>query len=173
MYFPMFAPAVRPGTQACKPYIQQYPMLGYKNEHKPLDIRLRLDMMTDAGDSGLLGIQVAVYSRTPYPISGGTQADKQQDVRGEELICGGTTSVPDIPPSSCTEEYMDWFLPRSHPRIQNPSNIPRRFHVPVDPPILAKALLDLVACEASREDVGKEERLDRVLDLLRRHRRTP
>ncbi|KAI5658460.1 hypothetical protein M9H77_27253 [Catharanthus roseus] len=45
MYFPMFASTVRPETQACKPYIQQYPM-GYKNEHKLLDIRLRLDMMT-------------------------------------------------------------------------------------------------------------------------------
>ncbi|KAI5662957.1 hypothetical protein M9H77_22280 [Catharanthus roseus] len=46
MYFPMFAPAVRAGTQSCKPYIQQYPMLGYKTEHKLLDIRLQLDMMS-------------------------------------------------------------------------------------------------------------------------------
>ncbi|KAI5682793.1 hypothetical protein M9H77_04021 [Catharanthus roseus] len=35
-----------PGTQSCKPYIQQFPMLGHKFEHKLLDIRLRLDMMT-------------------------------------------------------------------------------------------------------------------------------
>ncbi|KAI5648314.1 hypothetical protein M9H77_34319 [Catharanthus roseus] len=40
IYFPLFAYAVRPGTQACKPYIQQYPILSYKNEHKLLDIRL-------------------------------------------------------------------------------------------------------------------------------------
>ncbi|KAI5659563.1 hypothetical protein M9H77_28356 [Catharanthus roseus] len=46
MYFPIFAPAVRPDTQPCKPYIQQYPTLGYKFEHKLLDIRLQLDMMT-------------------------------------------------------------------------------------------------------------------------------
>ncbi|KAI5671682.1 hypothetical protein M9H77_12046 [Catharanthus roseus] len=46
MYFPMFAPTIRPGTQSCNPYIQQYPMLGYKTEHKLLDIRLRLDMMS-------------------------------------------------------------------------------------------------------------------------------
>ncbi|KAI5678017.1 hypothetical protein M9H77_08967 [Catharanthus roseus] len=46
MYFSMFAPTVRLGTQSCKPYIQQYPMLGYKTEHKLLDIGLRLDMMS-------------------------------------------------------------------------------------------------------------------------------
>ncbi|KAI5650229.1 hypothetical protein M9H77_36234 [Catharanthus roseus] len=45
LYFHIFAPAVRPGTEVCKPYIQQYPMLGYKNENKLLDIRLRLDLM--------------------------------------------------------------------------------------------------------------------------------
>ncbi|KAI5662764.1 hypothetical protein M9H77_22087 [Catharanthus roseus] len=63
----------------------------------------------------------------------------------------------------------NYMLP-FHPRIQNPSNITRRFHVQVDPPMPAEAFLDLVASEASRENVGKEERLDRVLDLLRRHR---
>ncbi|KAI5652851.1 hypothetical protein M9H77_30038 [Catharanthus roseus] len=46
LYFPMFAPPVRLGTEACKPYIQQFPMLGYKNENKLLNIRLRLDVMT-------------------------------------------------------------------------------------------------------------------------------
>ncbi|KAI5674340.1 hypothetical protein M9H77_14704 [Catharanthus roseus] len=46
LYFPMFAPPVRPSTEACKPYIQQFPMLGYKNENKQLDIRLRLEVMT-------------------------------------------------------------------------------------------------------------------------------
>ncbi|KAI5660000.1 hypothetical protein M9H77_28793 [Catharanthus roseus] len=46
LYFPMFAPPVRPGTEACMPYILQFPMLRYKNENKLLDIRLRLNMMT-------------------------------------------------------------------------------------------------------------------------------
>ncbi|KAI5675284.1 hypothetical protein M9H77_06234 [Catharanthus roseus] len=40
LYFPMFALPVRQGTEACKPYIKQFPMLGYKNENKLLDIRL-------------------------------------------------------------------------------------------------------------------------------------
>ncbi|KAI5673054.1 hypothetical protein M9H77_13418 [Catharanthus roseus] len=46
LYFSMFAPPVRPGTEACKRYIQQFPMLGYKNENKLLNIRLKLDVMT-------------------------------------------------------------------------------------------------------------------------------
>ncbi|KAI5676025.1 hypothetical protein M9H77_06975 [Catharanthus roseus] len=85
--------------------------------------------------------RATVYSRTPYPISGGTQACQQQD----------------------------WFLPRSHPRLQNPVNIPHGFHVPVDLPMLDKALLDLIASEARREDAGKEEKFDRIANLLSRH----
>ncbi|KAI5680371.1 hypothetical protein M9H77_01598 [Catharanthus roseus] len=46
MYFPIFAPLVRQVTEACKPYIQQFPMLGYKKDNKLLDNRLRLDVMT-------------------------------------------------------------------------------------------------------------------------------
>ncbi|KAI5654466.1 hypothetical protein M9H77_31653 [Catharanthus roseus] len=65
------------------------------------------------------------------------------------------TSVPTIPPSACTDDYMQWFLPRSHPRIQNPLNIPHGFHVPADPPMPPQTL--------------KEEKFDRMLDLLTRH----
>ncbi|KAI5648653.1 hypothetical protein M9H77_34658 [Catharanthus roseus] len=101
LYFSMFAPAVRPGTEACKPYILQYSMLGYKNENKLLDIRLRLDLMTadevnghrtGLRSSGLLGFHVtrAVYSLPPYATSGDTQAAKKQDVRVEEYFCEGT-----------------------------------------------------------------------------------
>ncbi|KAI5654970.1 hypothetical protein M9H77_32157 [Catharanthus roseus] len=163
MYFPVFAPAVRPGTQSCKSYIQQYPMLGYKTEHKLLDIRLWLDMMS---------ADEAMYSCTPYPISGGTQTHQQQDVCCEEFISGGTitwTSVRAIPSSPCTDDYVQWFLPRSHPRIQNPLNIPHGFYVLVDPPILPQALLDLIAREARREDARKEDKFYRITELLTRH----
>ncbi|KAI5657512.1 hypothetical protein M9H77_26305 [Catharanthus roseus] len=103
-----------------------------------------------------------MYFCTPYPISGGIPARQQQNT---------WTSVPAILPSACTDDYMQWFLPRSHPRIQNPVNISRGFHVPVDPPMPSQALLDLIAREARRDDVGKEEKFDRMLDLLIRHYR--
>ncbi|KAI5667152.1 hypothetical protein M9H77_17005 [Catharanthus roseus] len=99
MYFPIFAPAVRPGTQSCKPYIQQYLMLGYKSEHKLLDIRLRLDMMTvdevrwapyrlqeiqDCWVSTWHGF-IAYFDCVEAYMSA-------RDVRSKELICGGNVA---------------------------------------------------------------------------------
>ncbi|KAI5667296.1 hypothetical protein M9H77_17149 [Catharanthus roseus] len=46
MYFPMFAPAVRPGAKLCRSYIQRFAVLGHKSEHKLVDIHLRLDLIT-------------------------------------------------------------------------------------------------------------------------------
>ncbi|KAI5656443.1 hypothetical protein M9H77_25236 [Catharanthus roseus] len=75
-------------------------MLGYKNENKLLDIRLRLDVMTadevrwyrtGCRRFGLAGFpRGTMYSRPPYPASRGTQATKQRDVHVEEYFCGGT-----------------------------------------------------------------------------------
>ncbi|KAI5660161.1 hypothetical protein M9H77_28954 [Catharanthus roseus] len=69
------------------------------------------------------------------------------------LLTESWTSVPVIPMSSCTDDYMRWYLSRSHPRIQKPGNIPSGFHVPVAPAMPPQALLDLIACEATREDL--------------------
>ncbi|KAI5668742.1 hypothetical protein M9H77_18595 [Catharanthus roseus] len=65
----------------------------------------------------------------------------------------------------CVEAYM----PDRYPRIQNPLNILRGFHVLVDSPMPPQALLDLIAREARRENAGKEEKFDRIADLLMRH----
>ncbi|KAI5650633.1 hypothetical protein M9H77_36638 [Catharanthus roseus] len=87
------------------------------------------------------------------------------------LLTEAWISVLAIPPSACTNDYMQWFLPRSHPRIQNPLNIPHGFYVPVDPSMPPQALLYLVARETRREDTRKEEKFDRIDDLLMRHYR--
>ncbi|KAI5678735.1 hypothetical protein M9H77_09685 [Catharanthus roseus] len=71
----------------------------------------------------------------------------------------------------CIEAYMPDRVVRHHSRIQNPLNIPCRFNVPVDSPMPPPAFLDLVAREARLEDVGKEEKFDRIADLLMRHYR--
>ncbi|KAI5664477.1 hypothetical protein M9H77_23800 [Catharanthus roseus] len=42
---------------------------------------------------------------------------------------------------------------------------------PIDLPMPDRALLDLIASETRREDVGKEEKFDRIADLLSRHYR--
>ncbi|KAI5640719.1 hypothetical protein M9H77_00224 [Catharanthus roseus] len=41
------------------------------------------------------------------------------------LLTESWTSVPAIPPSRCTHDYMSWFIHRTHPRIQNPDKLPR------------------------------------------------
>ncbi|KAI5683984.1 hypothetical protein M9H77_05212 [Catharanthus roseus] len=128
-------------------------MLGYKNENKLLDIRLRLDVMT-----------------TDEP----QEARRPPNNRMYVLMNTFTwNSVPAIPPSSCTDNYMGWYLPRSHPSIQNPENIPSGFHLLVAPVMPPQALLDLIAREATREDLEDSEFRRMVRDLLRKHYRAP
>ncbi|KAI5653969.1 hypothetical protein M9H77_31156 [Catharanthus roseus] len=88
------------------------------------------------------------------------------------LLTETWTSVPAIPHSACKDDYIQWFLPRSHRSIQNPMNVPRGFHLPVDPPMPTLAPIDLIAHEVHRDDAGEEERLDRIADLVKRHYRS-
>ncbi|KAI5672573.1 hypothetical protein M9H77_12937 [Catharanthus roseus] len=85
------------------------------------------------------------------------------------LLTETWTSVPTILVSSCTDDYMDWYLPRTHPRIQNPENIPNGYNVPVAPAMPPKALLDLIARESHRQDIDGDKFRRRVRDLLRQH----
>ncbi|KAI5648108.1 hypothetical protein M9H77_34113 [Catharanthus roseus] len=73
------------------------------------------------------------------------------------LLKKSWTSVSAIPTSSCTDDYMDWYLPRTHPRIQNPGNILSGYNVPIAPAMLPKALLDLIARECHRQDIDGDE----------------
>ncbi|KAI5671093.1 hypothetical protein M9H77_11457 [Catharanthus roseus] len=161
MYFSMFVPSVRPGTQSCKPYIHQLPMLGDKIEHKLLDIRLRLDMMSadEATNNKIYVVRKlfveALWLEAP-----------------SHLLTKTWTNVPAIPPSACTNDYMEWFLCCTHPRIQNPINVPRRFHVPVDPPMPVSALMDMIAREVHRDDAEKEEKYDKIANSVNRHYRS-
>ncbi|KAI5648214.1 hypothetical protein M9H77_34219 [Catharanthus roseus] len=84
------------------------------------------------------------------------------------LLTESWTSVPTIPASSCTDYYIDWYL-HTHPRIQNPENIPSGYNVPVAPAMPPKALLDLIARECHRQDIDGDEFRRRVRDLLRKH----
>ncbi|KAI5659110.1 hypothetical protein M9H77_27903 [Catharanthus roseus] len=119
MYFPMFAPAVRPDTQSSD------------------EVRW-----------------------TPYRL---------QEIRDYWV----STWHGFITYFDCTEPYiLDRVIRQfGHPLIQNPVNISRGFHVPADPPMPSQALLDLIAREVRRKDAGKEEKFDRITDLLTRHYR--
>ena len=34
------------------------------------------------------------------------------------------------PPSACTDDYMGWYIAHTHPRVQNPNNLPRTIPIP-------------------------------------------
>ncbi|KAI5647641.1 hypothetical protein M9H77_33646 [Catharanthus roseus] len=85
------------------------------------------------------------------------------------LLTETWTSVPAIPLSAYTDDYIDWFLPRIHPKIQNLVNVLRGFHVPVDLPMPASAFIDMIAHVVHRDDAGKEEKYDRIADFVKRH----
>ncbi|KAI5677860.1 hypothetical protein M9H77_08810 [Catharanthus roseus] len=163
MYFPMFAPSVRPGTQSCKPYIQQFFMLGHKTEHKLLDIRLRLDMMS----ADEVRFRQCIPAHPVRPMEACRPANNRMYVvrksfvealwleAPSHLLIETWTSVSTIPPSSPQDI-------ESHERF-------RRFHVPVDPPMPVSALMDMIAREMHRNDTRKEEKYDKITDLVKRH----
>ncbi|KAI5668868.1 hypothetical protein M9H77_18721 [Catharanthus roseus] len=127
MYFPMFAPLVRAGARLCKPYIQRFAMFGHETEKKLIDLRIRLDTMT---------ADEALWLEAP-----------------SHLLTSTWTSIPAIPPTRCTDDYMPWFLPRTHPRIQNPDRLPRGVQLPTIAHITPDVLLDMVARELDRDDI--------------------
>ncbi|KAI5658294.1 hypothetical protein M9H77_27087 [Catharanthus roseus] len=200
LYLPMFAPPFRHSSEGCKPYIQMFPTIGYKNENKLLDIRLRLDMMTadevrwipyrtqdirDCWVSTWYGFIAYFDCVEPYMPEQPQEArrppnNKMYVLRNtfvealwleapSHLLTESWTSVLAIPASSCTDDYMGWYIPCTDPMIPNPRNIPSGYNVPVAPAIPPKALLDLIARECHIQGIDGDEFRRTVQDLLRKH----
>ncbi|KAI5668654.1 hypothetical protein M9H77_18507 [Catharanthus roseus] len=146
-----------------------FPTIGYKNESKLLDIRLRLDMMTT---DEVRWIPYRTQDVRDYWAStwhGNTFVEALWLEAPSHLLTESWTSVPAIPGSFCIDDYMDWYLPRTHLRIQNPENILSGYNVPVAPAMPPKALLDLIARECHKQNIEGDEFRRRVPDLLRKH----
>ncbi|KAI5663639.1 hypothetical protein M9H77_22962 [Catharanthus roseus] len=88
------------------------------------------------------------------------------------LLTSTWTSIPAIPPSRCTDDYMPWFLPRTHPRIQNPCKLPRGIQMPTIAPITPQVLLDMVARELDRNDINDATKVSRSSDMIKRYHQT-
>ncbi|KAI5650032.1 hypothetical protein M9H77_36037 [Catharanthus roseus] len=88
------------------------------------------------------------------------------------LLTSTWTSIPAIPPSRCTDDYMPWFLPRTHPRIQNPYRLPRSVQMPTIAPITPQVLLDMVARELDRDDIDDATKVSRASDMIKRYHQT-
>ncbi|KAI5653923.1 hypothetical protein M9H77_31110 [Catharanthus roseus] len=88
------------------------------------------------------------------------------------LLTSTWTSIPAIPPSRCTDDYMPWFLPHTHPRIQNLDRLLRGVQMPTIAPITPHVLLDMVARELDRDDIDDATKVGRASDMIKRYHHT-
>ncbi|KAI5649857.1 hypothetical protein M9H77_35862 [Catharanthus roseus] len=88
------------------------------------------------------------------------------------LLTSTWTSIPAIPPSRCTDDYMPWFLPRTHPRIQNPYRLFCGVQMPTIAPITPQVLLDIVARELDCDDIDDATKVSRASDMIKRYHQT-
>ncbi|KAI5675585.1 hypothetical protein M9H77_06535 [Catharanthus roseus] len=151
----MFAPQVRPGARLCKPHIQRFAMFGHKTENKLIDLRIRLDMMT-ADEEHCRPENNKVYMvKNVFIEALWLEAPSH-------LLMYTWTNIPAIPPSRYTDDYMPWFLPRTHPRIQNPDRLPHSLQLPTIAPITPHVLLDMVARELDSDDIDDTTKVFRT-----------
>ncbi|KAI5659718.1 hypothetical protein M9H77_28511 [Catharanthus roseus] len=69
------------------------------------------------------------------------------------LLTSTWTIVSALPSSQCTDNYMPWFLPGTHPRIQNPEMLPREIQLLTVTPITPQVLVDMISREVDRDDI--------------------
>ncbi|KAI5659013.1 hypothetical protein M9H77_27806 [Catharanthus roseus] len=85
------------------------------------------------------------------------------------LLMSTWTNVPALPLSRCTDDYMPWFLPRTHPRIQNPERFPRSIQLLTTTPITLKVLVDMISLEVDRDDIDDATRIGRISDMIKNY----
>ncbi|KAI5666704.1 hypothetical protein M9H77_16557 [Catharanthus roseus] len=198
----MFAPPVRVGARLCKPYIQRFAMLGHKTENKLIDLHIRLDTMTvdEVRWTPYRSDEISdVWVSTVVKQFGWVQCIPAHPIRPQEhcrpannrvymvknvfiealwleapshLLTSTWTSIPAIPPSRCTDDYMPWFLPRTHPQIQNPYRLPCGMQMPTIAPIIPQVLLDMVARELDCDDNDDDTKVSRASDMIQRYHQT-
>ncbi|KAI5664070.1 hypothetical protein M9H77_23393 [Catharanthus roseus] len=83
------------------------------------------------------------------------------------LLTSTWTSIPAIPPSRCTDDYMPWFLPRTHPQIQNPDRLSRGVQLPTIVPITPQVLLDMAARELDHDDIDDATKVSKASDMIK------
>ncbi|KAI5676181.1 hypothetical protein M9H77_07131 [Catharanthus roseus] len=84
-------------------------------------------------------------------------------------LSGCCLSVSVLPPSWCTDDYMPWFLPRTHPRIQNPERLPRGIQLPTATPITLHVVVDMIYREVDRNDIDDATKICRISDMIKKY----
>ncbi|KAI5667953.1 hypothetical protein M9H77_17806 [Catharanthus roseus] len=67
------------------------------------------------------------------------------------------------------QNYMPWFLPRTHPRIQNPQRLPHSVQLPTATPITPQVLVDMISREVDRDDVDDATKIGRISDMIKKY----
>ncbi|KAI5650798.1 hypothetical protein M9H77_36803 [Catharanthus roseus] len=70
-----------------------------------------------------------------------------------------------------TDDYIPWFLLRTHPRIQNPYRLLRGVQMPTIAST-PQVLLDMVARELDRDDIDDATKVSRASDMIKRYHQT-
>ncbi|KAI5657332.1 hypothetical protein M9H77_26125 [Catharanthus roseus] len=89
-------------------------------------------------------------------------------VEAKELS-GCCLSIPDLLPSWCIDDYMPWFLSRTHPRIQNPDRLPYGVQLPTVAPITPHVLLDMISRELNSDDIDDTTKVGRASDMIKKY----
>ncbi|KAI5671968.1 hypothetical protein M9H77_12332 [Catharanthus roseus] len=85
------------------------------------------------------------------------------------LLTSTWNNVLALPPSRCTDDYMPWFLPRTHLRIQNPKRLPRSVQLPTTTPITLHVLVDIISREVRCDDIDYATRIGRISDMIKKY----
>ncbi|KAI5672261.1 hypothetical protein M9H77_12625 [Catharanthus roseus] len=88
------------------------------------------------------------------------------------LLTSIWTSIPTLLPSRCTDDFMPWFLPRTHPRIQNPDRLSSGVQFPTAAPITPHVLLDMISRELDRDDIHDPTKVGRASDMIKKYHQT-
>ncbi|KAI5670775.1 hypothetical protein M9H77_11139 [Catharanthus roseus] len=161
----MFAPPVRAGARLCKPCIQRFATLGHKTKNKLIDLHIRLDTMTTDEEHRRPANNRVCMVKNVFIEALWREAPSH-------LLTSTWTSILAIPLSQCTDDYMPWFLPRTHPRIQNPDRLSRGVQLSTTTPITPHVLLDMVAHELDCDDIDDATKVSRAFDMIKSYHQT-
>ncbi|KAI5678298.1 hypothetical protein M9H77_09248 [Catharanthus roseus] len=84
-------------------------------------------------------------------------------------LSGCCLSVLTLPPSWCTDDYMSWFLPHTHPSIQNPERLPRGVQLSTATPSTSKVLVDMISREVDRGDIDDSTMIGRISNMIKKY----
>ncbi|KAI5673981.1 hypothetical protein M9H77_14345 [Catharanthus roseus] len=137
-----------PGAKLCKSYIQRFAMLGHKSEHKLVDLRIRLDMMT--GDK---------VRWTQYKLEEITDRHRLTYLRRHGQVSLlyhhlGAQTLISLPHSSKDSES---------------GKAPAGVQLSTATPITLQVLVDMISREVDRDDVDDATKIGRISDLIKKY----